>query len=113
MLAQDLLEHFPASQIDALLDEWVRVLRPGARLRVQTPDVRALARALLRGRLSTERTIEWLYGAQDHAFNFHQTGFDEPRLRALLETRGIVELRRDRSRVSSKNVCLEGRRSTG
>jgi predicted SAM-dependent methyltransferase len=110
MLAQDLLEHFPGAETGALLDEWVRVLRPGGSLRVQTPDLRGLARALTRKRLDTERVVEWLYGAQDHPYNFHYTGFDEARLRALLAERGIEEIVRRRDRVSSKNVCLEGRR---
>jgi len=109
VLAQDVLEHFPDAEAGSLLEEWVRVLRIGGRMRVQTPDVRALARALLRGRISTERAIEWLYGAQDHAYNFHRTGFDEQRLRSLLDAHGIGDLRRNRNRVSSKNVCLEGR----
>ncbi len=108
LVAQDLLEHFPGERSDSLLAEWVRVLRPGAKLRVQTPDVRALAQALLRGKLSTDRTVEWLYGAQDHPFNFHYAGFDEARLRGLLEERGVVEIERRRDGVSSKNVCLEG-----
>ncbi len=110
VLAQDVLEHFPQAETESLLDEWVRVLRAGGVLRVQTPDVRALARALLRGRLTTERAIEWIYGAQDHPYNFHKTGFDERQLRALLAARGIEDIRRERLRVSSKNVCLEGRR---
>ncbi|MEM7413344.1 MAG: glycosyltransferase [Myxococcota bacterium] len=113
VLAQDLLEHFPGAETDALLDEWIRVLRPGGTLRVQTPDIRALAKSLLRGRLSSERTIEWLYGGQDHPYNFHQTGFDEARLKALLAERGIEDLQRVRKRVSSKNVCFEGRRARG
>jgi len=106
VLAQDILEHFPTAQVEPLLDEWIRVLRVGGAMRVQTPDVRALARALLRGKLSTERAVEWLYGAQDHAYNFHRTGFDERRLRSLLTARGIEHLRRERLRVSSKNVWL-------
>ena len=111
VLAQDLLEHFPGAETDALLAEWVRVLRPGGTLRVQTPDIRALAQSLLRGKLSREKTIEWLYGGQDHPYNFHQTGFDEVKLRERLEAQGIQDLRRVERRVSSKNVCLEGRRA--
>ena len=109
LTAQDLLEHFPRSESETLLDEWVRVLRPGGLLRVQTPDLRALAKAFLRGKLDVEDTVEWLYGRQDHPFNFHMTGFDEPRLRGLLEARGVRDIRRITDVVSSKNVCLEGR----
>jgi glycosyltransferase involved in cell wall biosynthesis/predicted SAM-dependent methyltransferase len=110
LVANDLIEHVPTARVGAALDEWVRVLRPRGRLRVQTPDLRAISRAYLRGRLDPERAVAWLYGAQDHPHNFHRTILDEPRLRGLLGERGIVELRRLREDVSSKNVCLVGRK---
>lgn len=108
--ASDLLEHFPTAQAGPVLDEWLRILKPGGKVRVQTPDLRALCRRYLEGRLSHDEAVDWLYGGQDHSFNFHQTGFDEERLRRMLEERGIVDIRRVRDAVSSKNVCLEGRR---
>jgi hypothetical protein len=44
LMAEDLIEHFPIAEVDDTLAEWLRALRPGGRIRVQTPDLRALAR---------------------------------------------------------------------
>lgn len=110
LMAEDLIEHFPIAEVDDTLTEWLRVLRPGGRIRVQTPDLRALARAFLRGRLTTSRAVEWFYGGQDHPFNFHMAGFDEALLRELLTEHGADEIVRRREGISSKNMCLEGRK---
>ena len=113
LLAKDLIEHFPTKETGRILSEWIRVIKPTGLIRLQTPDLRVLCRGYLRGKLDVEKTVSWLYGEQDHPFNFHRTIFDEERLRRMLFERGIVDTRRLHDTVSSKNIFLEGRKKGG
>jgi SAM-dependent methyltransferase len=51
VLAVHMLEHVPAGRLQDVLRGWHRVLRPGGRLVVHTPNGTALARAYLEGGL--------------------------------------------------------------
>jgi SAM-dependent methyltransferase len=49
VLAVHMIEHVPASSLPTVLRHWHRVLRPGGRLVLHTPNGTALARAYLEG----------------------------------------------------------------
>ena len=99
--AHDVIEHFPQGQIDAVLDEWVRLLAPGGSLHIQTLDLVAAAEFILHGNAyygpnpSDEIKAYRIYGAQDYPENFHKAGFTIAGLSAMLRARGleIVETR--------------------
>lgn len=108
-----LLEHLEyPDEATSVLGECVRVLRPGAALRVAVPDIAAFARAYVEDRTEFfaefERCWErppaasplavFLHYAGAGEFPWvadrHRFGYDEPTLRGLLGTAGLTAVRR-------------------
>lgn len=86
ILAEDLLEHFHRFEWRAALAEWVRVLKPGGAITIQSPDMLMLATAML-GAAASGDDAKWedvnrrLFGGQGdgepdpHKAMYHFTGF--------------------------------------
>ncbi len=49
ILASDILEHFSHREVDTLLSEWARVLRPGGELIIRCPNLKLQIQAYVRG----------------------------------------------------------------
>ena len=92
LYSSHLLEHFSHSIIRAVLQEWVRVMKSGAILDISCPDLRA--RALLFFLNPSWNNIKDIYGKQDYPQNFHNVGFSYGLLKGLLESIGIVKIKR-------------------
>lgn len=96
--ASHVLEHFPTETVPVLLAEWKRVLRTGGRLLVAVPDLDAIAALMVENRgWFTPPHNPWLgaiYGGQKDEYDFHQTGFTEPWLTALLAGAGFGAIQR-------------------
>lgn len=100
IVAIDVLEHAPWPRTEAILREWVRVLRPGGKITLQVPNLPYLCQEYLDGRLSAFEASRWIYGGQGdgghglgpaHAhLNAHGAGFDPQRLVDLCETVGLL-----------------------
>jgi predicted SAM-dependent methyltransferase len=91
--ASHVIEHFPHGQIEAVLKEWVRVLKPGGILRIAVPDFEELAKRYLDGKLM-DAPAEWfVMGSQTDASDFHKSLFDREHLRQRLAVAGLVLLR--------------------
>ncbi len=89
LLANDILEHFPRARTEEVLAEWIRVLKPGGVLKLQCPDVRALAYALVTNQVPVQEFSRRIYGGQDYAGNLHYAGFDIPAMKRLLRSFGM------------------------
>lgn len=111
LIADGLLEHYPVCETEAILDEWVRVLKPGAKIRVQTPDLKELCRQFYKGKITVDALVSSLYGEKGEEENSHKAGFDEDKLRSLLKSKGIEKIERVTKHISSDKLCLVGRRS--
>lgn len=95
--ASHILEHFPAGNTQNVLNEWVRVLKPGGRLRVAVPDFAFIAKAYLSG---ADLPIgAFVMGGQINSNDYHQALFDEAGLRWQLEKAGLVGIQRWKSEV--------------
>ncbi len=86
------LEHFGHRKVRSVLEEWVRILRPGGIFEVRCPDLRA--RALLFVLHPNWKNVVDIYGGQDDEFDFHKSGFSYGLLKGLMEDLGIEEVNR-------------------
>jgi len=97
IIARDFIEHVSWRRVEDLLKDIFRVLKRGGRLYVQAPDLEAIARKVILnpefkyGDLEGWKAISfWVYGCQDHEYNYHKTGFTIETLKRLLESIGFV-----------------------
>lgn len=87
------LEHFKRRDVERVLKEWFRVLKPGAVLRISVPDFEAICE-IYRKSCDIETVIGPLFGRQDYLYNIHYNVFDFPSLRRMLEEVGFSAVRR-------------------
>lgn len=70
------LEHISHKDIDLVLMEWKRVLKPGGKLRISVPDFDMILEIYFETNKSIEEIIGPLMGAQDYKQNFHYSVFN-------------------------------------
>jgi predicted SAM-dependent methyltransferase len=81
------LEHFKKSETQSVINEWVRVLKPGGTIRLSVPSLEALIKIYeLSGDM--EYIIGPLMGGQTYEQNYHYNMFDKKRLTEYLEKAG-------------------------
>lgn len=90
--ASHVFEHFSHRQAGAVLAEWVRVLKPGARLRLAVPDLEYIAHGFLEGR--AEPWQAYLSGGHADTHDVHLAQYDEPSLGALMRAAGLAGVHR-------------------
>ena len=79
------LEHFGCGEADAMLKECYRILAPGGRLIVCVPDLRALAKAWLKGDIDDYIYCVNIYGAyMDDEADRHKWGYSSLSLGSML-----------------------------
>lgn len=82
------LEHFSRAEVNEVLDEWIRILKPDGELRLVLPNVEWAADRIKEG-IVDEHVMNVLYGAQTYAENFHKFCFTPKVLEAMLRERGF------------------------
>jgi ADP-heptose:LPS heptosyltransferase/predicted SAM-dependent methyltransferase len=111
ILANHVIEHIPFRKLPFVISEWARVLTPGGRLVLRTPNLRFICEQYLKGEttpewpgdekfikenLSDSVTPAWwanlkLFSGQDYDANFHHVCFDAEMLRDLLGRYGFTD----------------------
>jgi hypothetical protein len=81
--ASHVLEHFSFRDAVTALEDWVRVLKPGGRIRIAVPDVDKC--------LTSEdpRRVFFLMGGQTDENDFHKSAFDRGLLTHAMEDVGL------------------------
>jgi len=75
ILASDIIEHFPIKDVQTILKEWSRVLKPIGVIEFRLPNLAAICKQYINKK--NARNISWLlYGGQDYSGNFHYTCYD-------------------------------------
>jgi predicted SAM-dependent methyltransferase len=87
IVASHVLEHFGHQDAELALREWVRVLKPGGRIRIAVPDFAKCAQAYLDGKALP--IASFVMGGQTDEYDFHKTLFDEERLTHLMKDAGL------------------------
>ena len=98
ILAYHIIEHFPYRKALATIGEWHRVLKPGGRLRIETPDLLSSCEEVTAHRDNPE----WIRGFVGHFFSeagdtpgqLHYFLFTEWHLAVELMRAGFKNLRR-------------------
>jgi hypothetical protein len=91
--AVHVLEHFSHRDVNDVLADWVRALKPGGVLKIAVPDFEKIAQGYLDGK-GVEIPAEWLImGGQSQADDFHRALFDREHLRQRFAQVGLVLLK--------------------
>lgn len=77
-------EHFTSQQAPDVLNEWHRILKPGARMRIAVPDFESLAKYYLET-YQLGHVLGPLFGGHSRLYDIHHTVYDFTTLKKLLE----------------------------
>lgn len=91
--ASQILEHFPHTKTEAVLKEWHRVLKPGARITIGVPDFHRAVEIYLQVGLVPWVTNQ-LFGDQIYPLAFHYSPFTFASLSFLLNKVGFYRIKR-------------------
>jgi len=104
VLSVHVVEHFWRWEVDELLREWVRVLKPGARMVIECPNLKAACEAFLEnpdrnaGPGQEGETTMWVfYGdpAWQDPLMCHRWGYTPSSLGELMKRAGLVDVRQE------------------
>ena len=87
VFASHVLEHVKRAEVHNVLKEWRRILKVGGKLQLIVPDLEVAAIELLSCK-TTQETFDILWGAQDHIFNCHYSGYTWQLLEAMIKNFG-------------------------
>lgn len=88
ILASDIVEHFPISETEGLLQEWSRVLKVGGNMKFRTPSLKWVANHYLR--TGDAKFVSYhIFGGQTYDTNFHYVIFDNEWLSSLCAKFGM------------------------
>lgn len=88
--ASHVLEHFGFREVPKVIEEWVRVLKPGGVLKIAVPDFEKISRLYLAGQpIPTEGFV---MGGQVDALDYHKAIFDTDSLASQLRNAGLRDV---------------------
>jgi predicted SAM-dependent methyltransferase len=89
--SQEMIEHVPWADYRLYLREWARLVGPGGKLIVETPDFLAACRQVLEiDTLEMDRAIQQIiFGGQANKYDFHMVGLTPRMLTEDFENLGL------------------------
>ena len=93
------LEHFPRADIEKVLREWVRVLKPGGSLKIAVPDFDYIV-----AHQDDPLWQGYLFGGQMDDDDFHHACFTDGILTALLGNAGLVDVRKWEDEIKDSHL---------
>lgn len=95
--ASHVLEHFPGRQVQDVIKDWVRALKPGGTLKIAVPNFKLIAEQYVSG--ATFPVGAYVLGAQTDERDFHKALFDESTLASMMRDAGLISIRRWKSEI--------------
>lgn len=89
ILASDVLEHFSHREVDVVLAEWGRVLKPGGELVIRCPSLRLQVKAYVNKIWDADIASYMIFGGQTNPGDYHCIGFDEQSIKKHLAQAGF------------------------
>lgn len=83
------LEHFARCDVEKVVDEMIRIMKPDGELRLLLPNLKWAAQHIMNGEVDMH-VMNVLYGAQSYEENFHKVGFTPEMIEQLLRQKGFV-----------------------
>jgi len=87
--ASHCLEHFKYGEVDRVLDEWHRVIKPGGIIRLSVPDIDKLI-DIYNDTNDPDDIVPQLMGGQNNKYNYHYVVFNGLNLKKYLNRAGFV-----------------------
>lgn len=111
--ASHVLEHFPSLQVDGVVQEWARVLKPGGLMQIAVPDFNEIILRHLKG--VEQPTEGYILGGQVDENDYHKALFCIGRLTKCLHDAGLTDVKRWVSDIEDAaslpiSLNLEGRK---
>lgn len=110
ILAFDIIEHFPLRKINPIIKEWCRVIHPGGKLVIQTPDIEVvftdyykLAQA---GNITWTRFSTIIHG-KDEPFQTHYVSLSFQWLKEILEQYNMTVITKDKTAQNMKVTAFK------
>lgn len=108
ILAFDIIEHFPLRKINPIIKEWCRVLHPGGKLVIQTPDIEVIFndyyKQALAGQITWTRFSTILHG-KDEPFQTHYVSLSFQWLKEILEQYNMTIVTKEKTSQNMKVVA--------
>lgn len=105
--ASHVLEHFSHWQVGDILGHWVKKLKTGGTIVIYVPDFVKICEDIGKNQIHDfSKLMRHIYGAQDHAWNYHCVGFSEGLLGRMLNTLGVFVTRVEHRH--NYNLIVEG-----
>lgn len=94
IVAYDILEHFPYRDRFNVFNYWISLLKTGGTIEIMVPNLSKIAHDYIDNLVSSQRTIELLFGGQTYQENFHYCCYDGSLIKELFHNADIqlVEL---------------------
>jgi len=103
------LEHLGKNEVSIALKEIYRVLEPKGIFTIIVPDLEWCIRAWLKAPDKRGFFMDAIFGNQEHAGEFHKTGFTKDSLKKLVEDAGLKVIRSEYiSDHAVQSIIIEG-----
>ena len=89
ILANNIIEYFSHWEIDSILTEWHRVLKPGAELIIKTPSLKLQLKSYMNGTWDADVASFMIFGSQKNLNDYHAVAFDETSIKTRLIKAGF------------------------